>query len=225
MPALSINDEVLLRQWLQPVPYQPCWHAMREFTRARQETDQDELWVLEHLPVYTLGIRGKFSDAPSDASDIPIVQSDRGGLITYHGPGQLVIYTLIDIRRRRLGLKALVDLLEQSVIDLLVTQDIQAQRKVDAPGVYVEGRKLASLGLRMINGRTYHGLSMNVDMDMAPFEHIHPCGFEGLEMTDLARLGWSEDVASIGRLLAGEISSLLGYTQIMNREATWKSPT
>ena len=162
---------------------------------------------------------------PGYVEDIEIVQSDRGGLITYHGPGQLIVYTLLDIRRRKLGLKALVETLEQSVINMLMAHEIEAKRKDDAPGVYVDGRKLASLGLRMINGRTYHGLSLNVDMDMAPFERIHPCGFEGLEMTDLARLGWSEDVSSIGRLLAGEISTLLGYTRVQDKEATWKSST
>ena len=225
MQSISINDEVFLRTWKQPISYEPCWHAMRELTRSRIETSHDELWLLEHLPVYTLGIRGDISDAPSDANDIEIVQSDRGGLITYHGPGQLIVYTLLDIRRRKLGLKALVETLEQSVINMLMAHEIEAKRKDDAPGVYVDGRKLASLGLRMINGRTYHGLSLNVDMDMAPFERIHPCGYNNLEMTDLARLGWSEDVSSIGRLLAGEISTLLGYTRVLDKEATWKSST
>lgn len=225
MGPISINDELILRTWKQSISYQPCWHAMRDFTRTRQDSDPDELWLLEHDPVYTLGIRGKQEDAPADVPGIPVVQSDRGGLITYHGPGQLTVYTLIDIRRRRLGLKALVETLEQSVINLLATHAIEAERKENAPGVYVEGRKLASLGLRMINGRTYHGLSLNVDMDLTPFERIHPCGFEDLEMTDLDRLGWSEDLVTISRLLAGEISSLLGYTRVMNREATWKNPT
>jgi lipoyl(octanoyl) transferase len=225
MSVSSINNQIILRQWRHSVLYQSCWHAMREFTRARQESNLDELWLLEHDPVYTLGIRGQQEDAPADASNIPVVKSDRGGLITYHGPGQLIVYTLIDIRRRKLGLKALVETLEQSVINMLVTHEIEAQRKVDAPGVYVDGRKLASLGLRMINGRTYHGLSLNVDMDMTPFERINPCGYEDLEMTDLARLGWSEDVSSIGRLLAGEISRLLGYTRVLDKEATWKSST
>lgn len=183
------------------------------------------MWLLEHQPVYTLGIRSRTKDVPADAQGIDVVQSDRGGLVTYHGPGQVIVYTLIDIRRRRLGLKALVGHLEQSVIDLLASRGLASNRRENAPGVYVEGKKLASLGLRMINGRTYHGLSLNVGMDMAPFEQIHPCGFEGLQMTDLARLGWDEDSGRIGRLLAGEICRLLGYTRMLQGEARWTSQT
>ena len=198
---------------------------MRDLTRVRDDKTCDELWLLEHQPVYTLGIRSRTEDAPSDAQGIGVVQSDRGGLITYHGPGQAIVYTLLDIRRSRLGIKALVEILEQSVIDLLASRGLASHRRENAPGVYVEGKKLASLGLRMINGRTYHGLSLNVDMDMAPFEQIHPCGFEGLQMTDLARLGWEEDAGRTGRLLVGEICRQLGYTRMLQGEARWISQT
>ena len=221
----QLIDEVILRQWYEPVEYRPCWRAMQNFTRTRQETDRDEILRLEHHPVYALGIRGKREDAPPGDSTIPVVHSDRGGLITYHGPGQLVVYVLIDIRRRKLGLKGLVAMLEQSVIDLLATQAITGQRLEGAPGIYVDGCKLASLGLRMINGRTYHGLSLNVDMDLAPFERIQPCGLEGIRMTDLARLGAATDADSIRRQLAGEIARLLGYTRTIKGVATWTSTT
>ena len=196
---------------------------MREFTRRRGADTVDEIWLLEHEPVYTLGIRGREQDAPA-GSVIPVVASDRGGLITYHGPGQSVVYPLIDLRRRRLGLKALVEVLEQAVIDLVARQGITAQRRNHAPGVYVEDRKLASLGLRMIQGRSYHGLSLNVDMDLEPFERIHPCGYEGLQMTGLAQLGWDRETAETGRLLAGEIVRLLGYTRIIESEPEWTTP-
>ena len=218
MASRTATHEIILRQWHASVDYEPVWHAMRTFTRSRDQAGSDELWLLEHNPVYTLGIRGQADQPVSEISGIPVVQSDRGGLITYHGPGQVVIYVLIDIRRRKLGLKALVELLEQAVIDVLAGMDIDAGRRDGAPGVYVGGRKLASLGLRMINGRTYHGISMNVDMDLAPFERIDPCGYEGLEMTDLARLGVNGDLQAIGRVLAGEISRLLGYTHIIDAQ-------
>lgn len=218
MLAQQNHEEIILRQWQELVDYESAWGAMREFTRTREKSAPDELWLLEHNPVYTLGIRAKSEPSPGEIAGIPVVQTDRGGLITYHGPGQAVIYVLIDIRRRRIGLKRLVELLEQAVIELLEVQGIEAQRKDGAPGVYVDDRKLASLGLRMINGRTYHGISVNVDMDLAPFEQIDPCGFEGLEMTDFVRLGLRGDTSAIGRQLAGEIARLLGYTRVTDRQ-------
>lgn len=218
MLAQSPHDEIILRQWQGLVNYESAWEAMRDFTLTRDKTAQDELWLLEHHPVYTLGIRGRDKSSPTEISGIPVVQTDRGGLITYHGPGQAVIYVLIDVRRQRLGLKRLVELLEQSVIDVLEVEGIKALRREGAPGVYVDDRKLASLGLRMINGRTYHGISVNVDMDLTPFAQIDPCGFEGLEMTDFARLGIEDDTSAIGRRLAGEIAQLLGYTRITDRQ-------
>jgi lipoyl(octanoyl) transferase len=164
--------------------YVPVWQAMRSFTDQRDAETPDEIWVVEHDPVYTLGLNGKQEHVLSPG-DIPVVQCDRGGQVTYHGPGQIVMYVLLDLRRRNLGVKHLVQILEQAVIDLLQQYTIDAQRKPNAPGVYVDGEKIAALGLRVRKGCSYHGLSFNVDMDLEPFTRINPCGFEGLQTTQL----------------------------------------
>jgi lipoyl(octanoyl) transferase len=168
-------------------PYEPVWHAMQEFTNLRDESTPDEIWFTEHEKVFTLGL----NTAPEhllETGDIPVVQIDRGGQVTYHGPGQLMIYPLIDLRRAGLGVRNLVTALEQSVVDLAAEYDIDAASRRDAPGVYVDGVKLASIGLRIRRGSSFHGMALNVDTDLEPFSRINPCGFKGLEVTSLARL-------------------------------------
>nr|WP_236786736.1 lipoyl(octanoyl) transferase LipB [Allochromatium tepidum] len=164
--------------------YAATWAAMRAFTDAREADTPDELWLLEHPPVFTLGQAGRPEHllAPGD---IPVIRTDRGGQVTYHGPGQLVAYPLLDLRRSGIGIKRLVERLEQSVIDLLAGYGIVAERRANAPGVYVADAKIASLGLRVRNGCSYHGLALNVDLDLEPFGRINPCGYAGLAVTRL----------------------------------------
>ncbi len=173
------------------VEYNPTLRAMQEFTAQRDAHTPDEIWVLQHPPVYTLGIAGKAEHLPRIDNGIPVVRIDRGGQITYHGPGQVVIYLLLDMRRRGLSVRPLVRCMEQAVIDLLAESAVDAQGRVDAPGVYVNGAKIAALGLRIRNGRCYHGLALNVDMDLSPFHAINPCGYPGLEVTQMRDLGIS----------------------------------
>lgn len=168
--------------------YEPVWRAMQAFTDTRDETTADEIWFTEHDSVFTLGL----NTAPEHLlapGDIPVIQIDRGGQVTYHGPGQLMIYPLIDLRRTGLGVRDLVTALEQSVVDLAADYGIEAASRCDAPGVYVDGVKVASIGLRIRRGSSFHGMALNVDVDLEPFSRINPCGFEDLELTDLARLG------------------------------------
>ena len=187
---------------LGQVDYQSTWHAMRAFTAGRDAHTTDELWLLEHPPVYTVGVAGRSAHLPRIDNAIPTVNIDRGGQITYHGPGQVVIYTLLDIARRGLAVRALVRLLEWAVIDLLERYRIPASARADAPGVYVEGAKIAALGLRVRKGRCYHGLALNVDMDLSPFLAIDPCGYPGLSVTCMRELGITDRPAVVGQLLA-----------------------
>lgn len=173
------------------VEYNPTLRAMQEFTAQRDAHTPDEIWVLQHPPVYTLGIAGKAEHLPRIDNGIPVVRIDRGGQITYHGPGQVVIYLLLDMRRRGLSVRPLVRRMEQAVIDLLAESAVDAQGRVDAPGVYVNSAKIAALGLRIRNGCCYHGLALNVDMDLSPFHAINPCGYPGLEVTQMRDLGIS----------------------------------
>lgn len=166
-------------------PYLTVWDKMKSFTSVRNESTIDELWLLEHWPVYTQGQAGK-AEHILNPNDIPIVQSDRGGQVTYHGPGQLVAYVLMDIRRRHLGIRNLVSQLEQILINLLANYQIPGSIRCGAPGVYVEDKKIASIGLRVKNGCTYHGISLNVAMDLAPFQSINPCGFAKLKMAQIS---------------------------------------
>lgn len=161
---------------------------MRAFTQSRQAESADELWVVEHPPVYTLGLNGR-SEHILDAGDIPVVRCDRGGQVTYHGPGQVLFYTLLDLQRRQIGIRAVVSLLEQTVITLLGQYGLRAASRLDAPGVYLDGEKIASVGLKVSRGCCYHGLSLNNDLDLAPFTRIHPCGYAGQRMTHLAMHG------------------------------------
>jgi lipoyl(octanoyl) transferase len=191
---VTVVDDIVVRR-LGTVDYLPTWRAMREFTLARNDATPDEVWLLEHPPVYTVG-QGSALSRPANA--IRVLKSDRGGDITYHGPGQAVVYTLVDLARRGLKVKRFVWLLEQAVIELVGPR---AERKPGAPGVYVEGAKLAALGIRVVRGRAYHGLALNVDMDLAPFEAIDPCGYPGLRVTQMSDLGFAEDVATVSERL------------------------
>lgn len=186
------------------VDYASAWHAMQAFTAARDEATPDEFWLLEHPPVYTLGQAGKPEHliAPSD---IPLVHIDRGGQITYHGPGQVVVYLLVDLKRRGYGIRELVTRIEQAIIDLLAAHGVPAERLAGAPGVYVNGAKIAALGLRVKRGCTYHGLALNVDMDLAPFAAINPCGYAGMAVTQCRDIG----IAAGPDTLAGELAGRL----------------
>lgn len=165
--------------------YTTVWEAMKQFTINRSDNTPDELWLLEHYPVYTQGQAGK-SEHVLNPREIPIVQSDRGGQVTYHGPGQLIAYTLFDIQRLKMGVRTLVSHLENTLIELLQQYDVQANIQCGAPGVYVDDKKIASIGLRVKNGRTYHGIALNVNMDLTPFDGINPCGYPSLKMTQIS---------------------------------------
>ena len=199
----------LVVRWLGRVPYEPTWRAMQQFTEQRDADTPDELWLLEHEPVFTLGMNADPSHVLAPA-DIPVVRIDRGGQVTYHGPGQLVVYPLIDVRRARLGVRDLVTALERAVIELAARYRIAAACRATAPGVYVADRKLASVGLRIRRGGSYHGLALNVNMDLEPFARINPCGYAGLEMTQLAALGGPDDTLRAGRELTPLLLPLLG---------------
>ena len=205
------NARQLVVRELGNVDYQQVWQDMRAFTEQRDVSTPDELWMVEHPPVYTLGTNDR--NEAFDNPGIPVVKSDRGGQITYHGPGQVIAYVLIDLRRRSWGVKQLVAALEQSVIDLLETYAIHGERHQGAPGVYVDGRKIAQLGLRVRRGASYHGLSLNAAMDLEPFRHIKPCGYAGLETTDVATLLGNEraQFADIKAALLGPLLVNLGY--------------
>lgn len=191
------------------VEYEPALEAMRAFTATRGEDTPDEIWLLEHPPVYTLGQAGRPEHLLRNDAGIPLVKIDRGGQITYHGPGQLVVYLLLDLHRRRLKVRELVSLMEQAIIDTLAAYGIDAVRKDGAPGVYIDGAKVAALGLRVRNGCSYHGLSLNVDMDLAPFGWINPCGYEGLKTVQLRDFGVSETVSGAGERLLENLLRLL----------------
>ena len=220
---IPAQPQLLVRQ-LGRRPYQPVWDAMKAFTDNRTSDTPDEFWVVEHDPVYTQGQAGKAEHllAPGD---IPVVQSDRGGQVTYHGPGQLVLYVLVDVRRSKLSVRELVTCLETAIINTLAKSDIQAYAKADAPGVYVTnelgmGAKLASLGLRVRKGCSFHGLALNINMDMTPFLRINPCGYAGMAMTQTSALGGPQSVAEAQAILVAELASLIGYQTITNADDT-----
>jgi lipoyl(octanoyl) transferase len=214
-PLVEMRNVPILK-WLGRAEYEPTWRAMQAFTEQRGPETPDEIWFLEHPPVFTLGMNA----APEHVlapGDIPLVQIDRGGQVTYHGPGQLVVYPLIDMRRRALGVRELVVALENGIIAMLAARNIAALGRRDAPGIYVEGRKLASIGLRIRRGCSYHGLAFNVAMDLEPFRRINPCGFRGLEVTDLRTLGISLELRDVAELLAPHLLAALG----MPVDARW----
>jgi lipoyl(octanoyl) transferase len=188
--------------------YLPTWERMKVYTGNRGVDSPDEIWLLQHTPVFTQG--QSCSDVPVGHEHIPVVHSDRGGQITFHGPGQLIVYLLIDLRRRKIGIKSMVHLLEQCVIDHLANASIAGERRADAPGVYVGGKKIAALGLRVRRGACYHGLSFNIDMDLSPFSSIEPCGYQDLEVTQLKDLGVSAPLEQVQEDLLRRISRELG---------------
>ena len=181
-----MSNELAMRR-LGIVDYQPTWRAMQQFTAQRSANTPDEIWLCQHPPVFTLGLAGKTEHLLTDIG-VPVVNIDRGGQVTYHGPGQLVAYLLLDLKRRNLGVRALVTRIEQALIDLLAAYAIPAERLPGAPGVYVQGAKIAALGLRIKNGCCFHGLSLNVDMDLSPYAAINPCGYAGMPVTQLREL-------------------------------------
>jgi lipoyl(octanoyl) transferase len=199
---MTLVEDVVVKE-LGRVEYQPTWLAMRAFTLGRNEATPDELWLLEHPAVYTVG---QGASLPPVVNAIPVVKTDRGGDITYHGPGQMVIYTLVDLARRGIKVKRFVWLLEQAVIDLLGPR---ADRKPGAPGVYVGGAKIAALGIRVLRGRAYHGVALNVDMNLSPFAAIDPCGYPGLRVTQMRDLWFDLSVAEAGQRLASLINERL----------------
>jgi lipoyl(octanoyl) transferase len=208
------DDETLLVRRLGLREYEPTWRAMQTFTDERGADTRDELWLLEHPPVYTQGQAGR-PEHVLDPGDIPVVQIDRGGQVTYHGPGQVVAYLLLDLRRAGIGVKRLVHLLEQAVIDLLADYGIRSAARPDAPGVYVGGAKIAALGLRVRRGCSFHGLALNVDTDLEPFSRINPCGYAGLAVTRVADLGGPAETRRVELDLAGKIAELLGRRVVL----------
>jgi lipoyl(octanoyl) transferase len=194
--------------------YEPVWHEMQAFTANRDDSTDDELWIVEHPPVYTQGLNGKHEHL-LNPGDIPIIPVDRGGQVTYHGPGQLVMYTLLDLNRLGIGVRELVQKIEQAIIKLLADYGIEAHGRRDAPGVYVADAKIAALGLRIKRGKSYHGLSFNIDMDLEPFSRINPCGYAGMPVTRFVDLKPDADNADLTqeltRNLLGQLTTILGY--------------
>lgn len=212
LPPLTATDLPLNLRRLGLQPYVPIWQQMQAFNAARTADTPDEFWLLEHEPVYTLGREGG-AEHLLEAGDIPLVRVDRGGQITYHGPGQLVLYLLLDLRRRRLGVRQLVAQVEAAIIDLLAGYGIHSHLLPGAPGVFVASAKIASLGLRVSQGCSSHGLALNIAMDLAPFRRINPCGYQGLAVTQLRDLGVVASPNAAGDLLARGLAQRLGYHQ------------
>ena len=191
--------------------YEPVWHAMQDFTDQRDKDTIDELWLVQHPPVFTQGQAGKAEHVLAPG-DIPVIQVDRGGQVTYHGPGQIVAYPLLDIRRSGLGVRDLVNRIEESIIRVLAHYRVKGERRKGAPGIYVRDEKVASIGLRVRRGRTFHGLAFNIDMDLEPFQRINPCGFEGLRVTQLSALAEVE-FDEVEQRLVTSIAEQLGYSE------------
>jgi lipoyl(octanoyl) transferase len=208
------DRELFVRYLSELADYEPTWQAMQQYTDARDDHSEDQIWVLQHRPVFTQGQAGKAEHllAPGD---IPVVQVDRGGQVTYHGPGQLVVYLLLDIDRMGIGARQLVTLIETSIVSTLGLLGVSAEARRDAPGVYVDGRKIASIGLRIRKGRCFHGLSINIDMDLSPFDRINPCGYSGLEMTQLSNFENWEPVEPFAGRLVDALREQFGYKQLV----------
>ena len=192
------------------IDYLETWEKMKDFTQQRDKQDADEIWLLEHPSLFTQGQAGKEEHllAPGD---IPVIQVDRGGQVTYHGPGQLVAYVMVDLKRLGIGVRDLVSVLENSVVNVLKENDISAYPKADAPGVYVDEQKIASLGLRVRRGCSFHGLALNVDMDLSPFDRINPCGYQGLKMLHMKARNHTVSLSNVKIQLANQLAELLGY--------------
>jgi lipoyl(octanoyl) transferase len=215
---MATTDTLILRT-LGRQPYEPTWRRMQAFTAARDADTTDEIWLLEHDPVFTQGQAGKAEHLLNPGA-IPVVQVDRGGQVTYHGPGQLIAYLLIDLKRRQLGVRDTVSLMEACVVRVLQDFGIDAYPKPDAPGVYVDEAKICSLGLRVRRGCTFHGLALNLNMDLEPFLRINPCGYAGLAMTQLSQLAPQADLAGVPERLANYLIEKIGYTSV-TRTTSW----
>ena len=200
----------LLVKHLGRVEYEPTWHAMQQFTESREQGSTSEAWIVEHPPVFTQGQAGKPEHLLA-VSEIPVVQSDRGGQVTYHGPGQVVIYLLLNLRDTGMGIRGLVTAIEDSIIAMLAEHNIEAESRRDAPGVYVDEAKIAALGLRVKRGFTYHGLSFNLDMDLSPFQQINPCGYQGLAVTQGAELGLSLSFDQAAKAILEQLCSRINH--------------
>ena len=207
--AVAVERPILQFKRLGRAEYEPTWRAMQRFSAGRTPEVQDEIWLVEHPPVYTLGVSARASHLPRVDNGIPIVRCDRGGQITYHGPGQVVAYLLLDMKRRALTVRPLVRLMEGAVIDLLRDYGITAKHRVEAPGVYVGDAKIAAVGLRISRGCSYHGLALNVDMDLSPFFAIDPCGYPGLTVTQLKDLGVTDPPEKVAQKLSRHLSNAL----------------
>jgi lipoyl(octanoyl) transferase len=208
-PAAAPAERPWLVRELGRQAYEPVWRAMQKFTDARGPDTPDELWLVEHEPVFTLGQAGKPEHVLA-AGDIPVLQVDRGGQVTYHGPGQLVAYPMVDLRRLGIGVRELVCRIEAAVIDVLTGFGVHGERREGAPGIYVDGRKVMALGLRVRRGCSFHGLAFNIAMDLEPFQRINPCGFRGLEVTSMLELGGPGELAAVRPLLVEALSRRLG---------------
>ena len=209
-------------RWLGRVAYEPTWRAMQRIVDERGPDTPDEIWFLEHPPVFTLGMNSRPEHLLA-TGDIPVVQIDRGGQVTYHGPGQLVVYPLLDLDRARLGVRALVEGIERAIVATVAQWGIAACGRRDAPGVYVGPRKLASVGLRIRRGCSYHGLALNVAMDLEPFRRINPCGYPGLEMTQVSELGGPGDLGVVADALAPRLLAALGLDAgAQSATSTWR---
>lgn len=211
MNSQSNAKQNILVKHLGRRDYEPVWREMQQFTDKRDANTCDELWLVEHPPVFTQGLAGKAEHILA-AGDIPIIQVDRGGQVTYHGPGQIVAYPMINLRRHGIGVKSLVSGIEQAIIDTVALYNIEAKRKDNAPGVYVDGRKIASLGLRIRQACSFHGLAFNIDMDLEPFQRINPCGFSGLEVIQLADLTKNVQIKQVEQQLIEAFCQNLNYT-------------
>ena len=214
--TLASTEGVIVRQ-LGRQPYAPIFEAMKRFTDERDQHTQDEIWLVEHEAVFTQGQAGK-AEHILMPGDIPVVQVDRGGQVTYHGPGQQVIYLMLNIKRRKLGVRHLVTAMEEAVVGLLAKYDVKAYPKPDAPGVYVDEKKVCSLGLRIRNGCSFHGLALNVNMDLSPFQRINPCGYAGMEMIDTARLNGPTTLETAGKELTQLLLEALSLVQPTYKE-------
>jgi len=215
-----VTQPILVRRFPGLAPYEPVWRAMQAFTDTRTAQSADELWVVEHAPVFTLGQAGKWEHVLMPG-DIPVIPVDRGGQVTYHGPGQIVAYPLLDLRRLGLGVREYVQRIEQAVIDTLAEWNIVAARRDGAPGVYVSGAKIAALGIRVRRGCTFHGLAFNVAMDLEPFQRINPCGFQGLTVTQVLDLGGPSRLADVETVLVGELARQFGLAAVAAQPLTF----
>ncbi|MFT6732868.1 MAG: lipoyl(octanoyl) transferase [Polaribacter sp.] len=205
----QLNHQCIFKQ-LGRQDYQPIWQKMKDFTINRDDTTQDEVWFVEHSPVFTQGQAGKEEHLLS-TKDIPVVKVDRGGQVTYHGPGQQVVYFLVDLRRKKMGVRHLVSAIEDIVIELLAGFKIKSSARADAPGVYVDGKKICSLGLKIKRGCSFHGLALNVNMDLEPFSRINPCGYQGLQVTQTSSLGGPLGLAEVEKSIKPIIMGYLNY--------------